>query len=186
MIHLGTKELQTERLTLRKFTLNDATDAFKNWCNNDQVTKFLTWPTHSNLSITEYVVNDWIKSYEHDNFYQWAIVLKELNEAIGTISIVEINEKTNSVQIGYCIGDNWWNRGIVTEAFSAIIPFLFEELKVNRVEARHDPNNPNSGRVMTKCGLKYEGTSRQSDYNNKGIVDVAYYGILASEYNATF
>ena len=45
-----------------------------------------------------------------------------------------------------------------------------------------DPHNPNSGRVMTKCGLKYEGTMRQSDVNNQGICDAAYYAILAEEY----
>ena len=71
---------------------------------------------------------------------------------------------------------------MVSEAFSALITFMFEEMKVNRVEARHDTNNPNSGKVMMKCGLKYEGTLRQSDFNNQGIVDASYYSILANEY----
>ncbi len=182
MEHLGTKELQTDRLVLRKFKYTDVNPAFTNWCNDDMVTKYLTWPSHSSIDITESVLHEWIKSYENDNFYQWAIVLKGTDEPIGSISIVRINEKTNSVDIGYCIGFKWWNKGIVSEAFSSIISFVFEEMHVNRIEARHDSNNPNSGKVMIKCGLKYEGILRQSDYNNQGVVDAVYYSILASEY----
>jgi len=63
-----------------------------------------------------------------------------------------------------------------------VIRFLFEEVKVNRIQARHDPANPGSGIVMKKCGLQYEGTLRKADKNNTGIVDVAMYGILAEEY----
>lgn len=182
MKHLGTQEIQTERLVLRKFKCTDVKPAFNNWCNDDLVTKYLTWPSHGSVDVTGKVLSEWIKSYENDNFYQWAIILKEIDEPIGSISVVAMNEKTNSVHIGYAIGSNWWNKGIVSEAFSAIITFMFEEIKVNRVESRHDPKNPASGKVMIKCGLKYEGTLRQSDISNQGIVDVSYYGLLASEY----
>ena len=61
------------------------------------------------------------------------------------------------------------------------IDFLFDTVDVNRIEARHDPKNPNSGKVMKKCGMKYEGILRSSDRNNQGICDVCYYGILRSE-----
>ncbi len=183
MKHLGTKEIQTDRLILRKFKHSDVNFAFKNWCNDDRVTKHLMWPTHADVSVTQNIINEWVKSYEKDNFYLWAIVLKETGEPIGSISIVEINEKCNCVQIGYAIGFEWWNKGIVSQAFSAIIPFIFEKMKANRIGANHDINNPASGKVMLKCNLKYEGTLRQADYNNQGIVDVACYSILASEYN---
>ncbi|MDR1913745.1 MAG: GNAT family N-acetyltransferase [Clostridiales bacterium] len=55
-------------------------------------------------------------------------------------------------------------------------------IKVNRVEFRHDSQNPNFGGVIKKCGMVYEGTLRQSDVNNQGICDAVYYGILAREY----
>lgn len=74
--------------------------------------------------------------------------------------------------------------GITSETFSGIIPFLFDEVKVNRIESQHDPNNPNSGKVMPKGGLKYEGTLRQADFSNKGIVDASMYSLLAIEYYA--
>ncbi len=107
-----------------------------------------------------------------------------LDHNIGTISVIELNEKTEKVHIGYCLGSRWWHCGFTSEAFTAVIAFLFEEVKVNRIETWHDPQNPNSGKVMQKCGLIYEGTLRQADWNNKGIVDACVYGILASDYRA--
>ena len=58
-----------------------------------------------------------------------------------------------------------------------------EEVGVNRIESQHDPNNPNSGLVMKKCGLKYEGTLRQADWSNKGIVDACMYSLLKAEWD---
>ncbi len=183
MNHLGTVQLETERLLLRRFIENDIEAAFNNWTSDEKVTEFLRWPTHRSIEVTKRVLHEWIKSYEDKEFYQWAIVLKtQGDEPIGTISVVDQNERLDLVHIGYCIGSKWWNHGITSEAFMGIIPFLFDEVKVRRIESQHDPNNPNSGKVMTKCGLKYEGTLRQADFSNKGIVDAAIYGLLADEY----
>ena len=107
---------------------------------------------------------------------------KSFGEVIGTISVVELDERVEKVQIGYCIGRKWWSQGYTTEAFAAIISFLFEEVGVNRIEAMYDLRNPGSGKVMEKCGLQYEGTLRQAGWSNSGIGDMAMHSILASEY----
>jgi ribosomal-protein-alanine N-acetyltransferase len=87
------------------------------------------------------------------------------------------------VHIGYCIGKAWWRNGYMSEALTELVWFFFEKVGVNRIESRHDPRNPNSGKVMQKAGLKYEGTLRQSDKNNLcGFCDAAYYAILADDY----
>ena len=182
MKHCGTKTIETERLLLRKFRLSDIPLAYKNWTSDDRVTEFLRWPTHPDVAETERVLRDWIGKYETPDFYQWAIVLKEIDEPIGSIGVVDINEKLDIVHAGYCIGSKWWHQGITSEAFAAIIQFFFDEVGVNRLEAQHDPNNPHSGDVMKKCGLKYEGALRRADYSNKGIVDAAMHSILKSEW----
>ena len=182
MEHKGTVVIETERLLLRPFNVDDIELAFKNWTSDEKVTEFLRWPTHKDITITKRVLEDWIESYKNKNYYQWAIELKEISEPIGTISVVDMDEKTDKVHIGYAIGSNWWNRGITSEAFKGIIPFLFEEVKAQRIESQHDPNNPNSGKVMLKSGLNFEGTLRQVDWNNKGIVDASIYSLLAKEY----
>ena len=103
MKHLGTKYLETDRLILRKNVIEDAKMMFENWASDSEVTKYLTWPTHTSVDITKMILNSWIEEYSKDNFYQWGIVLKETNELIGSISVVNINEEANSIEIGYCI-----------------------------------------------------------------------------------
>ncbi|MDE5598101.1 MAG: GNAT family N-acetyltransferase, partial [Lachnospiraceae bacterium] len=137
---------------------------------------------HSSEEISRRVTEDWVNSYSDEKYYQWAIVLKENgDEPIGSISVVDMKENISAVHIGYCIGRTWWNKGITSEALNAVMAFLFDVVDVNRIEARHDPRNPNSGKVMQKCGMKYEGTLRSADWNNQGICDACYYALLKSE-----
>ncbi len=182
MNHQGTKTIETERLVLRPFFMSDAEAMFRNWESDAKVTEFLRWKTATDIREAETVLREWTEGYAQRDFYQWAIVLKEIGEPIGSISVVGKNEKLNMVHVGYCIGSRWWHRGFTTEALKAIIPFFFEEVGVNRIESQHDPNNPNSGKVMQKCGLRYEGTLRQADWSNKGIVDACMYSLLKSEW----
>lgn len=179
LTHKGTQTLHTERLILRRFRVEDAQAMFDNWASDDEVTKFLSWPTHTKIEISEWVVNDWVSSYEKDDFYTWAIEYE--GQPIGSISVVGKNDDALKAHIGYCIGKAWWRKGIMSEALKAVMDYLFDEVGMNRIEACFDPNNPNSGRVMAKCGMKYEGTHRQSGRNNQGICDEAFYAILKSE-----
>ena len=117
MNHKGTVKIETERLVLRAFVIEDTEAGFRNWMSDERVTEFLRWPTHDDISISERVINEWVKEYEKDkSFYQWAIVLKELGEPIGTISVVEKNEQIDMVHIGYCIGSKWWGTGYITNS----------------------------------------------------------------------
>ena len=169
MKHCGTKRLETERLILRRFVSEDVGAMYKNWASDDEVTKYL--------------IENWVNSYSDEKHYHWAIVLKENgNEPIGNISSVHMNEDISMIHIGYCIGRAWWHQGITSEAMKAVMDFFFQEVGANRIEARHDPRNPNSGKVMEKCGMKYEGTLRCSSRNNQGICDSCYYALLKSEW----
>lgn len=182
MKHCGTQKLETERLILRKFDINDAAAMYNNWACDDEVTKYLTWPAHTNPEISKSVLEEWVDSYSNDNYYQWAIVLKgNGNEPIGSISVVQMNEKIDMAHIGYCIGKKWWHKGITSEALNKVIEFLFDAVECNRIESRYDPRNVNSGKVMKKCGMKYEGTLRSADINNQGICDASYYGLLKND-----
>ena len=186
LTHKGTQTIETSRLILRRAIREDAEPMFRNWASDPEVTKFLTWPAHSNIAVSEMVIGSWLQEYEKDNYYQWMIVLKELGEPIGSISVVRQNDRVEEAEIGYCIGNRWWHKGIMTEALSAVIAYLFDKVGMNRVAARHAPNNPHSGGVMRKCGMKYEGTHRASDRNNQGICDAAQYAILRSEFTEMF
>lgn len=184
MNHQGTIRIETNRLILRPFLLQDAEAAYRNWCSDDRVTRFLTWPTHPSVEVTRTVIGSWVAAQSEPTFYQWAIVPRDLDEPIGSISVVKMDEETGMLHVGYCIGHAYWHKGYTSEAFAAVIAYLIEQVGALRIEARHDPENPNSGAVMRKCGLQYEGTLRRADRNNRGIVDACMYALLAEDYYA--
>ncbi|MGP1474615.1 MAG: GNAT family N-acetyltransferase [Treponema sp.] len=181
--HQGTKKLETERLILRRFKIDDCAEMYNNWACEDTVTKFLTWQTHTNQDVTKSVLADWIPKYENKDFYNWVIELKEENRLIGNISVVSLREETLSAILGYCIGSKWWGKEIMPEAGKAVLKYLFEEVGFNRIAANHDKNNPKSGRVMQKIGMTYEGTLRSAGFCNQGIIDDVRYSILKSEWD---
>lgn len=178
MKHSGTKTIETQRLILRQFCMEDAEQMYHNWASDSQVTIFLTWPTHASVEVTKSVLENWVKEYDKPEIYQWCIATKEKNEPIGSIGVVGCDEKTAAMEIGYCISRAYWQQGITSEAMAAVMKYLIEEVGVARIEAKHDANNPNSGKVMEKCGLKYEGTKIRGGYNNTGICDVKMYAYV--------
>ncbi|MGP1511482.1 MAG: GNAT family N-acetyltransferase [Treponema sp.] len=181
--HQGTKKLETERLILRQFKIEDYVEMYNNWACEDAVTKFLTWQTHTNQDVTKSVLADWISKYANKDFYNWAIELKEENRLIGNISVISLREETLSAILGYCMGSKWWGKEIMPEAGKAVLKYLFEEVGFNRIAANHDKNNPKSGRVMQKIGMTYEGTLRSAGFCNQGIIDDVRYSILKSEWD---
>jgi ribosomal-protein-alanine N-acetyltransferase len=182
MKHCGTQRIITERLVLRRFSINDAEAMYQNWAFDSEVTKYLTWPAHASTEVSRAVLEEWVLSYSKSNYYQWAIVLKEHGpDPIGSIGAVSMNDDIDIVHIGYCLGRDWWHQGIMSEALRAVMDFFFDQVGANRIESRHDPRNSHSGMVMKKCGMKCEGILRSSDRNNQGICDACWYALLRSE-----
>ena len=82
---LGTKRLETERLILRRFTLEDAEKMYENWAGDPEVTKFLTWPTHESAEISRQILKEWVAAHDNPEVYQWCIEEKESGEPVGTV-----------------------------------------------------------------------------------------------------
>ena len=95
--------------------------------------------------------------------------------------MVHSDDAVRWAELGWVLGRAWWGRGIMPEAARRVLDLLFDEAGFERVTAKHDTENPKSGRVMQKIGMTYEGTLRRSHLNNRGIVDVAVYSLLLSE-----
>ncbi|MBP5236768.1 MAG: GNAT family N-acetyltransferase [Clostridia bacterium] len=182
MTHCGTGTIETERLLLRKLRADDAEAMFRNWASDPEVTRFLTWPPHKSADFTRELLSEWVKNYERADYYQWGIELKAIGEVIGTISVVGMDEQIGMAHIGYCIGRDWWHQGIMTETLRAVLSYLFENVRCCRIESRYDINNPHSGQVMKKCGMRFEGILRSAARNNQGICDVGQYAILLEDY----
>jgi ribosomal-protein-alanine N-acetyltransferase len=87
MHHKGTNSIETIRLMLRRFAEQDTRDMFINWAGDPEVCKYLSWGPHKDISVTRKRINDWIRNYNNENTYIWAIYLKNRNMAIGSISV---------------------------------------------------------------------------------------------------
>ena len=101
MKHIGTQNIETERLRLRPFVQGDAPAMFRNWASDPEVTKYLTWPAHGSVEISEMVLRDWVGQYGEPGFYQWAIVLDSLGEPVGSIAVVARDDNAQWVELHY-------------------------------------------------------------------------------------
>lgn len=183
LTHKGTQTIKTERLILRKFTLDDAEAMYKNWASNLKVTEFLSWQPHDSIEESRRILTMWIESYAQDTYYHWGIEMKELGQVIGAISSVGNSGRNKNVEVGYCLSDKYWNIGIMTEALTGVINYFFTEIGYHRVAAGHDVNNIGSGKVMEKVGMVFEGIKRESHLRRDGTYgDVKYMSILKHEW----
>lgn len=172
MRHLGTQMLATERLTLRRFTIEDAENMFYNWSNDPEVTRYLAWTPQESVESTAEFLKQWESDYEKNETYRWAIELNDIEQPIGAIEVVGINEKTDSCEIDFRIGKEYWHQGYTSEALAEVLRFLLAEVGAGRVWAKYDVQNTNAGKVMEKCGMLKEGILKRAGWNNTGIVDI--------------
>jgi len=181
MNHIGTNEIQTERLILRRFVPEDAQAMFDNWASDPRVTEYLTWSPHTSVIETQGIVSAWCAAYESLTTYKWLIEYNGI--AIGGIDVVRYHEQNETAELGYCIGYDYWGCGIVTEAVRAVLRVLFEQVGFHRVSIRHVTDNPGSGRVAEKCGFRQEGIEREAHKAEDGrYLDIVHWALLRDEW----
>lgn len=180
---IGTLPLESHRILLRRLHQDDAMQMYLNWCSRPIVTRFLSWTTHPSLNETKRILDMFLKAYESDATFRWVIEYKGNHQIIGMIDVVKLNLANDTATIGYVLSDDYWNQGIMTEAFHLVLAFLFNRVNVHRVVATHDVANVASGRVMEKVGLRYEGLLKKAFKNNKDeYIDLVTRAILKEEY----
>lgn len=169
--------LKTSRLLLRPFHYGDKF-AIKHLAGNKNVSDTtLTIPHPYTLVMAE----KWLLTHESDRINEsrvtYAVVRKNKNELLGSISLVEING--SSAKLGYWIGEPYWGNGYCTEATIAIVEFAFNDIGVKKVFAEHLTSNTASGRVMQKSGLRHVASAEVPD-RNKELVKVEIYEISST------
>ena len=100
MKRIGTRRLETDRLILRRFTVEDAEDMYRNWASDPEVTRFLTWPCHVSAEATAKLLETWVERYGDGGCFSWAIELRETGSVVGSISAVKLDENVNAAEIG--------------------------------------------------------------------------------------
>ena len=177
---MDTLRIETQRLFLRPFNEADI----------PEIVRLLNDPAIAETTLnvpypyTEEDARAWLAFQEENRDVDntLAIVRKDDGQLVGSISF-RPNARHNKAEIGYWIGKPYWGRGYATEAVRAIIRYGFQELGLNRFYATHFTENPASGRVMQKAGMKYEGTLRQDVRKGEQYRDHAVYAILREEWS---
>ena len=144
--------LETNRLILRPFTIEDAQEMFFGWASNPEVTKYLTWNTHKDIEETKKILSLWIDEYEKPERLNFAIELKKEDKLIGGIDVVGyLGGVHGTPVIGYNLARNYWGNGYMTEACRCVMEYLFSK---GYSEIRIDAMTENiaSISVIQKCG----------------------------------
>lgn len=149
----STATIFTERLCLRRFTMNDVFDCHENWMSDKDVTEFLTWKPHANIGVTADYIAACIREYSFGSM-DWCITLRKDLMPIGSISAVQDFPQRRYCELGYCISKDYWNKGIMTEALRAVCSWIFENTNYEWIQARYDSENEASGRCMEKSNFK--------------------------------
>lgn len=172
--------LESERLILRPFCLEDATHIFE-IRSNESVMKFMDTSFHESISDSENFVQRNIISQDEGSGYFWAIVDKETNEFIGDFSIWAIDKTNHRGQIGYSLKRQYWQKGYMTEAMKIILKFGFTDLNLHSFEANINPLNEGSRKCLEKMGFRKEAYFRENYYYEGKYLDSEIYCLLESD-----
>ena len=173
--------LKTERLLLRQMRVSDAGDMYEYSCI-PEVSRFLLWSPHPNVAHTKGYLDYLQTQYKAGNHYDWAVVLRDSGKMIGTCGFAKIDAENNLAELGYVLNPRFWHQCYASEAANAVIRFGFEELLLNRIEARYMEENIESLRVMERLGMRFEGFRRKAVLIKGKYETVGICSILKSEY----
>ena len=157
--------LKTERLLLRSFCLDDALEVQKLAGNYNVSKTTRNIPHPYKIEMAEVWIRAHRQGWKSRTGVVYAISLLETNQLIGAASVVRVDGTKG--ELGYWIGEPYWNQGYCTEAVQALVKFSFEQLNLRKVIAEHLASNGASGKVMTKVGMHHVETLQTNDRNHE-------------------
>lgn len=167
-------EIETVRLRLKKFTLDEPEHMFLILSDPD-VMRYMRTGKPESRKQTKARLDFITKHWEQQGFGVWAAIHKEHQKLIGFCGL-QLLDNTLEVELAYLLAKPYWGMGLATEAVKASLKYGFEELELDRIVAVARPENVVSQRVMEKVGLKYE---KNAHYYNS---DAVYYALSCVDY----
>ena len=152
---MKTPMLETDRLMMRPFRMEDAQEVFECWESDPDVARYMFWTSHNEIEKTREWLAFELGQIDKQDWYRFALVLKETGALIGT-TLLYYEEEVECWEIGYNLGKEYWGKGYITEALKKMLDFAIHELKIKQMVGRYAKENPASGNVMKKLGFQYE------------------------------
>ncbi|MEK4425291.1 GNAT family N-acetyltransferase [Solibacillus sp. FSL K6-1523] len=176
-------KLQTERLVLREIKLQDATQIYQVF-SNDEVTKYYGLKTFNKLEQAEKVIEAFATSFQEKRGIRWGIELKGKAGLIGTIGFNLWSPAHRRAEVGYEVHPDFWRFGYTSEALTKIVEYGFQEMKLTRIGAVVFLENEASNQLLLKQGFEKEGQLKNYMYQNNKAHDVTMFSkILKNNYN---
>lgn len=175
-------QLETERLILRKMTLDDTEALFKFWAD-DEVTKYMNVESFHSPKQAEAMILLLNELFTKNQAIRWGIFSKADNCIIGTCGYNNwIQDYASRGEIGYDLDRSYWGQGIMREALRAMINYGFEAMELNRIEALVVLDADRSMNVLQKLGFQMEGILREYGYWKGQFWDECCFSLLKKEW----
>ena len=174
-------KLETERFILRKGVVNDSKDLFELY-SNENVVKYLPLKLFDSVEDAIDEINWYEKIFKEQIGLRWVIEETMTQKVIGTCGYLNYEKEHNRIEIGYDLKPDYWGQGIMQETLGKIIHFAFTSMEINKIEAKVEPENKASIRLLGKLNFCQEGVLRQHEFEKGKYVDLVLFSILKSEY----
>ena len=146
--------VETERLILRPFELTDTEAAF-GWFGDPVVMRFTPSGPDASIEQTEARLANYREHQIAHGFSKWMILDRRSKLAIGDSGLLVMGEQ-GWIDLGFRLTQQYWGKGLATEAGSAWVRLAFDELHIERLGAFAHPKNAASIRVLEKLGFRAE------------------------------
>ena len=175
--------VESNELVLKKVEPQDANDLFE-LLTNENLYKYKPGNPLKTLDSVKKVIGHYERDFnKHKTIFLGIYYKKENNKLVGIAEIFDFDDKASRVEVGYTVNENYWGKGIATNATKMMLDFLFNIINVNSIQATPMAINKKSCNVLERCGFIREGTLRQwKHWTGVGIVDLEMYSILKSDY----
>lgn len=174
------KTLKTERLVLRRVYTTDI-DLYEA-TSDREVVKYECWEPHKDVTQLMQYINSVFDRYEKGECTEWTIETVDTEEAIGMISIHDVNTLHRHGELGFWLSKKHWGKGYAAEAAQIVIKYAFKELGLLRIQSYTSIENTACIRVLEKLGMQREGVLRKYMYinsnNRREPSDIALYSII--------
>jgi ribosomal-protein-alanine N-acetyltransferase len=175
--------LESDRLVMRKMTEADADDMFA-YTSDAALLEHLPLNVTATRAEAVSAIRNFMDMYAQRRVSPWGVSLKATGKHIGICGFESWNNVTDRAEIGFLIARDHWREGFASEAARRVMRFGFEQMGLNRVEARVKPENEASRLLLAKLGMRYEGLMREHSWWRGSYHDLELYAILKREFEA--
>ena len=176
-------ELETERLRLRQFRLDEADQlGLFQLFSDDRVTRYYNINSFTEIAQAQSMLRRRYDKFWHGKGIRWAITLKEDDALIGSCGFNSLSRKKKEGELGYELARPFWNQGIMTEAIRAATDYGFTQQALSRIEAWIIPENRASANLLIKLGFQSEGVLERKGYWDGRFHDLELFSMLAEQW----